>query len=208
MVFLFPTIQQLPPTHHLFKSCLRWQIWTVLSKCPNRKNITICRIGDHAVLVENTHDFLQKQSLMMWAPSKRSSCCHRSRCTGCNQRAKSLQLYDHMYCTKWSNEEQWVQHTDVSLLHVVHIWNSQDFTLNKRDLVTYLLWKITIFHLCIDEHSGSGSLFHCHNHQGIWVLDMKFKGNKSTNFDQSFAGFPLQKVESFREKTTTTHLQE
>jgi len=55
--------------------------------------------------------------------------------------------------------------------------------------------------------SGSGSLFHCHNHQGIWVLDMKFKGNKSTNFDQSFAGFPLQKVESFREKTTT-HLQE
>jgi hypothetical protein len=152
--FFFPTIQQLPPTHHLFKSCLCRQIWTVLSKCPNRENITICRIGDHAVFVENTHDFLQKQSFVMWAPSKRSSCCHRSQCTGCNQRTKSLQLYDHVYCTKWSNEKQQVQHTDASLLHVVHVWNSQDFTLNKRDLVTYLLWKITIFHLCIDEHSG------------------------------------------------------
>jgi hypothetical protein len=150
----------------------------------------------------------------MWAPSKRSSCCHRFRCTGCSQRTKSLQLYDHMYCTKRSNEEQWVHNTLMFLSYMLFMYGTLRILHSTKGTLSHTCCGKSPFSICALMStvaalcSGSGSLFHCHNHRGIWVLDMKFKANKSTNFDQSFAGFPLQKVESFREKTTTTHLQE
>lgn len=51
----------------------------VFSKCPYRKNVPICRIADHTVLVEDSHDFLYEEMLKLlnlFRHGSQQSCCN------------------------------------------------------------------------------------------------------------------------------------
>lgn len=34
---------------------------SVLSKCPNRENVSICRVADHTIPIEDSHNFLREE---------------------------------------------------------------------------------------------------------------------------------------------------